>query len=142
MTVDMISNFSFDEDSVFEMCNKSNYAKLLGLKVIEVSSGKARVAMELDERLVNPTNFAHGGAILSLADHTCGTAALTLGMCIGGQFSVNFLSSPKNGETVFADANVIHNGRRTRVIDVEIKNQDDKMIAKGTAVAIVLDKID
>jgi len=139
MSVEVKSDISFDVHSVFELSSNSSYAKLLGLKVIEVSKGRARISMKLKEELLNPSKAPHGGAILSLADHTCGTAAMTLGLCIGGQFSVNFIASPKTGEDIVAEAWVIHNGRKTRIIEVEVKDQDDRLVAKGTAVGIVLE---
>ncbi len=135
----MKSTDSVDLDSIAEMSNNSNYAKLLGLKVIEVSEGKARISMKIKEEILNPSNSPHGGAILSLADHTCGTAAMTLGPCVGGQFSVNFLASPNVNEDLVAEAGVIHNGRRTRIIEVEVRNCNGKLVAKGTAVGIVLE---
>ncbi|MDY6855721.1 MAG: PaaI family thioesterase [Thermodesulfobacteriota bacterium] len=128
-----------DLDSIAEMSHNSSYARHLGLEVIEVSKGRARISMKIKEELLNPSNSPHGGAILSLADHTCGTAAMTLGPCVGGQFSVNFLSSPNLDQELVAEAGVIHNGRRTRIIEVEVRDPNAKLVAKGTAVGIVLE---
>lgn len=139
MSVETKSNISYDVHSISEMSNNSSYARLLGLKVIEVFKGSASISMKLKEELLNPSKAPHGGAILSLADHACGTAAMTLGPCVGGQFSVNFISSPKIGEDIVAKAWVVHNGRKTRIIEVEVKDQDDRLVAKGTAVGIVLE---
>ena len=139
MSIDTTEKVFYDVESIFELSNNSSYAKLLGLNVVEVEMGRAKISMKIKEELTNPTKAPHGGAILSLADHTCGTAAMTLGPCVGGQFSVNFTSSPKMGEEIVAEARVIHNGRRTRIIEVEVKSQDDKLVAKGTAVGIVLE---
>jgi len=138
MSAEMKNQNSLDIDSITQISGNSNYAKLLGFTVIDVQNGKARISMKITEKLTNPTNATHGGAILSLADHTCGTAAMTMGPCVGGQFSVNFMSSPPVGEEIIAEAEVIHNGRRTRIIDVKVISQNDKLVAKGTAVAIVL----
>ena len=139
MSVETKSNISYDIHSISEMSNNSSYARLLGLKVIEVFKGSARISMKLKDDLLNPSKAPHGGAILSLADHACGTAAMTLGPCVGGQFRVNFISSPKIGEDIVAKAWVVHNGRKTRIIEVEVKSQDDRLVAKGTAVGIVLE---
>lgn len=139
MSVETKSNVSYDVDSLFEMSKNSTYARFLGLKVVEVSKGRAKISMKLNEDMLNPSRSPHGGAILSLADHTCGTAAMTLGPCVGGQFSVNFIASPKIGEEIVAEASIIHNGRRTRIIEVEVRSQDDRLVAKGTAVGIVLE---
>ena len=139
MSIETEEKVLYDVDSIAEISNNSSYARLLGLQVLEVQMGRARISMQIKEELTNPTKATHGGSILSLADHTCGTAAMTMGPCVGGQFSVNFTSSPKVGEEIVAEAKVIHNGRRTRIIDVEVKNENNKLVAKGTAVGIVLE---
>ena len=132
------SETSINLDSIHTACADSGYAKHLGLKVIKVSEGTAKISMELKAELANPSGAPHGGAILSLADHTCGTAAMTLGPCVGGQFSVNFIASPNMGENIVAEAKVIHNGRRTRIIEVEVKEGEGRLVAEGTAVGVVL----
>ena len=137
MSVETKNNISPDIHSIPEMVDNCNYAKLLGLKVTKISKGRARVSMKIKKELLNPLNSPHGGAIISLADHACGTAALTLGQCVGSQFSVNIITAPKTGEEIVAEAWVINNGRRTRTIEVEVKDQDDRLVAKGLAVAIV-----
>ena len=129
----------YDPNLVYEMGTNASYAKLLGLNVVEVCKGSAKISMKLNEDMLNPSKAPHGGVILSLADHACGTAAMTLGPCVGGQFSVNFLASPKVGEELVAEASVIHSGRRTRIIEVQVKNRAERIIAKGTAVGIVLE---
>ena len=139
MSAETKDNSCFDATSLFEMSKNCSYARLLGLNVISVSEGKATISMKLNEDMLNPSRSPHGGAILSLADHTCGTAAMTLGPCVGGQFSVNFIAAPNVGEDVVAEARIIHNGRRTRIIEVEVKSQDGRLVAKGTAVGIVLE---
>ncbi|MFH2011089.1 MAG: PaaI family thioesterase [Pseudomonadota bacterium] len=130
---------SFDANSVFELSQNSSYAKLLGMKVLEVSEGRAKISMKLTEELLNPLNSPHGGAIFSLADHAGGTAALTLGPCVGTQTSANFIASPETGEVIVAEARVVHNGRKTRIVEVEVKDKDGRLLVKGTAVAIVLE---
>jgi len=132
------SETSFNLDSIRKASADSGYAKHLGLRIVEVSKGRAKISMELKEELANPSGAPHGGAILSLADHTCGTAAMTLGPCVGGQFSVNFIASPSMGEDIIAEAKVIHDGRRTRIIEVEVKEGEGRLVAKGTAVGVVI----
>ena len=139
MTVEIKNANQIDFNTIMEMSGNSTYAKLLGLQILEVTEGRARISMKLTEDLMNPSNSPHGGAILSLADHTCGTAAMTMGYCVGSQSSYNFISSAAIGEEIIAESWVIHNGRRTRILEVEVKREDGKIVAKGIVTATVLE---
>ncbi len=54
--------------------NRSEFARLLQMVVIETWNGGARVAMDVSGKR-NPLGNAHGGAIFALADHAFGIAA-------------------------------------------------------------------
>jgi acyl-CoA thioesterase len=54
--------------------NASDFARLLGMTILEARDGYARVAMECAGK-TNPHNVAHGSAVFSLADHAFGIAA-------------------------------------------------------------------
>ncbi len=57
--------------SVFDSCE---YARLLGMKIIDVWHGGARVIMDAEGKR-NPFGFVHGAALFSLADHAFSIAA-------------------------------------------------------------------
>lgn len=139
MTPELKKDNKIDFNTIKEMSGNSSYAKLLGLKIEEVTEGRAKISMKLTEELMNPSNSPHGGAILSLADHTCGTAAMTMGYCVGSQSSYNFISSANIGEELIAESWVIHNGRRTRILEVEVKREDGKIVAKGIVTATIIE---
>jgi acyl-CoA thioesterase len=52
----------------------SEYARLLGMHIIEARDGYARVGMDCAGK-TNPHGIAHGGAVFSLADHAFGIAS-------------------------------------------------------------------
>ncbi len=54
--------------------DESDFARLLGMKVVEAHDGFARVVMDCSGKMKSH-NVAHGGAIFSLADHAFGIAA-------------------------------------------------------------------
>jgi acyl-CoA thioesterase len=54
--------------------DQSEFARLLGMKVIEARDGFARVGMPSSGKK-NPNGVIHGGAIFSLADQAFGMAA-------------------------------------------------------------------
>ena len=52
----------------------SEFARLLGMHIIEARDGHARVEMDCTGKM-NPHGIAHGGAIFSVADHAFGIAS-------------------------------------------------------------------
>lgn len=54
--------------------NQSEFARLLGMEILEARPGYARVRMDTDGKR-NLRGFAHGGAIFALADQAFGIAA-------------------------------------------------------------------
>ena len=60
-----------DPVTVFE---ESDFARLLGMHIVEARDGFARVEMDCAGKL-NPHGAAHGGAVFSLADHAFGMAS-------------------------------------------------------------------
>ncbi|MDD1672416.1 MAG: PaaI family thioesterase, partial [Methanomicrobiales archaeon] len=59
------------DTTIFDSCE---YARLLGMKIIDVWKGGARVMMDADGKR-NPFGFVHGAALFSLADHAFAIAA-------------------------------------------------------------------
>jgi acyl-CoA thioesterase len=59
--------------------NGSEFARLLGMEIIEARDGYSRVTMECAGKM-NPSGVAHGGAIFSLADQAFGIAANCCGV--------------------------------------------------------------
>jgi acyl-CoA thioesterase len=54
--------------------NQSEFALLLGMRVVEACDGYARVIMDCGGKK-NKNNVAHGGAVFALADQAFGIAA-------------------------------------------------------------------
>jgi len=50
-------------------------AQLLGMEVLDVGPGHAKVRMQISERIFNAADMVHGGAIFSLADYAFALAA-------------------------------------------------------------------
>lgn len=66
-----------DETAIREQItrfNESEFARLLGMEILEASEGYSRVRMDSCGKM-NPGGVAHGGAIFALADQAFGIAA-------------------------------------------------------------------
>ena len=106
--------------------------KELGLQVVEVSAGYARMEMGIDERHVNPIGSVHGGAIYALADSAGGTAAMSRGSFVTTVTgSINYLNPAINVKKLIADTRELKAGKNILVYDVAIRDESGQVIAEA-----------
>lgn len=112
--------------------NSSEFARLLGMEVIEAREGYSRVTMDCAGKM-NPGGVAHGGAIFALADQAFGIAANCCGIHrVAVSVSIQYIA-PAKGDLVAVAERVADNGRcdTYRVIVTE----GERLIAEFTGVA-------
>ena len=113
--------------------NNQGYCQLLGIKVINLEKGMARLSLSFKENILNKHGVVHGGIITSLADSAAAVALLSItgaeGIVAGIELKINFLHPVKKGD-LLAEAKVIHKGSRTAVVEVDIRNKDEKLVGK------------
>jgi 1,4-dihydroxy-2-naphthoyl-CoA hydrolase len=112
-----------------------------------LTAGKGRAVAELDFKpsLTQLTGLFHAGAIIALADETATAASMWETNPTGElrperfpltiQLSVNLIRNTNRG-TLRAEAEIIHRGRTTLVVEVKIHDDQDKLV--GTLVATQL----
>jgi len=113
--------------------NNSPYYQLLGMEVIEIKKGESKVQMPFKQGLTHPYGIAHGGAIASLADSGVALALISLvdpkDRIATIEFKINFFAPISKG-ILEAHTKIIHKGSKTAVGDVEVKNEEGKLVAK------------
>ena len=112
--------------------NESEFARLLGMAVIEASEGYSKVTMECQGKM-NPGGVAHGGAIFALADQAFGIAANCCGIHrVAVSVSIQYIA-PAKGSLVAIARRVEDNGTTDtyRIIVYE----GERIIAEFTGVA-------
>ncbi|HWJ99803.1 MAG TPA: PaaI family thioesterase [Xanthobacteraceae bacterium] len=115
---------------------RSPFISFLGLVVLEADHDKGRVKMRMPmrpefERQANADQI-HGGIISALID-TAGDYALIMTAGVGIptiNFRTDYLSPAKAGDLI-AVAEVRKRGRSISVVDIEIRDASDKLIALG-----------
>ena len=125
------------------MKNHNHFWSLLGMEIVEMKKGWAKIRLPFAEKLANGVGVAHGGAIFSPADSAVGMALV--GMLKKDEtistleMKINYLKPFKNGEIVAA-ARIIHKGNQTAIGDVEVRDENDSLIAKGLATYAIVKK--
>ena len=113
----------------------SAFSELLGCRLQRLDNGVAEVTLTLAPQLRNRAGKLHGGAMFSLVDTAMGLACSSAHgfdqQSVTLECKINYLRAVSEGE-VLCVAKVLHNGRRTLVVDAEVL-QGDKLIAKAQA---------
>jgi len=105
----------------------------LNIEYLEVGDGFVKARMPVNERTKQPMGILHGGANLALAETIGGLgSALIVGLdkfdVRGSQMSANHVGTAHAG-WVFAEATIIHRGRNTHVWNIDITNEEGKMVS-------------
>tara|TARA_R110001592_G_scaffold363221_3_gene681764 strand:+ start:160496 stop:160915 length:420 start_codon:yes stop_codon:yes gene_type:complete len=117
----------------FNAKNKNTLMETLGIEFTLVEKGHMEATMPVDSRHHQPYGLMHGGASLALAE-TVGSSGSAMyvdikkNAVVGIQMSCNHLRGVKSG-TVTAVGKIIHAGRSTHLWDIEVFNEDKKLVS-------------
>lgn len=130
------------EPATPESINRIPLLQTLGIQLQEIGERHAVMWVTVDERHRNYFGGAHGGLLATLVDTAAffskpllpsGLACTTTGL------NVNYLRPAAVGDTLTARSELLHLGRRTASVRVEISNQDKALVAHGTVALLVVD---
>jgi uncharacterized protein (TIGR00369 family) len=136
-------NPRFKESLLNWMQTKNPFWSLLGMELVEIKRGWAKIRMPYSEKLANGTGVAHGGAIFSPADSAVGMALVGLlnrdENISTLEMKINYLK-PFSGGEIIAEARIVHKGAMTAIGDVDVKDGQGNLIAKGLATYAIFKK--
>jgi uncharacterized protein (TIGR00369 family) len=118
------------------------FTERLGIEVLEHSPDVVRSRLAWADSLCTLGGALHGGVLMSLADAN-GAVCAFLNLPEGGkgtttiESKTNFLRAVRDGHAV-ATSRALHAGRRVIVVETEIHDAEDKLIAKVTQTQVVL----
>lgn len=106
------------------------YSETLKISEVFAEKGKCRVKMDITESIIAPFGMVYGGAIFSLSESASALAVHSLNEpYVTMDATVNFLN-PGIGEFLYADAEVIHMGDTSCVVEVIVIDESDTIISK------------
>jgi len=122
------------EELLRKLAKGTPYFEYLGIEVIEISEGYAKLQLYFEDHLTHPFGYFHGGALASLADSTGVNAVLTLlredEKIATLEMKINYFV-PVKDTVVYAEGRVVHKGKRFAVADVDVKNVNGELTAKA-----------
>lgn len=113
---------------------ENNLMRLWQMEIAEVGEDYLVMTMPVTDKVTQIDGVLHGGATLALAETAGSVAAFLLHrkpneQIRGIELSANHLRSGKIGDTLFATAKCINAGRTLQLWEINITNQDNKLIS-------------
>lgn len=108
--------------------------RTLDLELDEAGPDRVVMGFTVDERHLQPWGIVHGGVYCSVVEGSASIGAAlwfgARGQVVGVSNHTNFLRAAREGRLV-ATATPIHRGRSQQLWLVEIRDVDDRLIARG-----------
>lgn len=127
-----------------EIC-RNTLVDNLGMEFTAVGDGWLEARMPIDHRTCRPDGALHGGANMALAE-TIGGALSSMSQPEGLQFNVfgievngNHVKQAK-GRYVTGRGEFIHRGRRTHVVNIEIRDEFGTLVTVNRVTNVVVEK--
>lgn len=109
----------------------------LGMKLVDLSPGHAKVTMKLRREHLTFNGFVFGGIVSSVADQAFACATNSMGRpSIATQFNLHFIAAAAPEDELTAEGRVLRKGKRVDICEITVTNQDGKLIARATGTAI------
>jgi uncharacterized protein (TIGR00369 family) len=123
----------------------SPFGRHLGVKVLEVGDGFARIKLPYRPELTNPAGKLHGGAIATAADTAMAVAVGSVLGELGGpgrhstvKLEIKYKASVTDGE-IIAEAKVTRRKPRVFLGEAVVKNGNGQVVAIAKATFMVRD---
>ncbi|HKR33797.1 MAG TPA: hydroxyphenylacetyl-CoA thioesterase PaaI [Steroidobacteraceae bacterium] len=118
------------EASAAAMYAQDRASQALGMQILDIRPGCARLAMSVREDMVNGHKICHGGLIFTLADSAFAFACNTYDLVtVASSGSIEFLLPARLGDELTAIAEERSRSKRTGVYDVAVRNQRGECVA-------------
>jgi acyl-CoA thioesterase len=112
------------------------YAKLFGIKVVELRQGYSLVEMKALKKYENIFSITHGGAVFSIIDVAFGSAANSYGtVAVALDVNINYVRPALTGDILRAEAKEVSRGSKIATYNVTVRNGLGKVVASSQAVA-------
>lgn len=115
---------------VAEFMRRDEFARGLGIELLEVRPGYARTGMTIEPRMVNAHGVPQGGAIFTLADFAFAVACNSHGQtALALSMDIHFLAAAPVGARLIAEAQEEHLTRRTGLYRMTVATEAGQPIA-------------
>jgi len=103
----------------------------LGMQILDVGPGTARLAMTITGHMVNGHGTCHGGFIFMLADSTFAFACNSHGLrAVAQHCAVTYVAPGRLGMRLTAEARERHRTDRSGIYDITVRDESGATVAE------------
>jgi uncharacterized protein (TIGR00369 family) len=117
--------------------------KFLGMEILEVEEGYAKVKVVVKKDWLNPSGIAHGGILITLMDEMMGLCAYTLNMPTPYStinLTADFFKSAAAEAILIAEGKIVKAGRQIINAESIVWNEDGKIVCKSGSNLLSINK--
>lgn len=112
-------------DDIFKALKNEPYANYLGIELIELKAGYAKVTLSPATHMLNTHGTVHGGIIFSLADYAFAAASNSYGTtAVGVTNTIHYMSAGLADQVLTAEATEIKKTRRLAWYRIDVWSND------------------
>ncbi len=115
------------------------FCRHCGIQLTHVAPGEAEAELQITTSVLNGRDVVQGGAIMTLADFAFAGAANAMGhSTVSTGLNINFIR-PGSGKKLIAKAKKIHHGRSTCLYQVDVLNDEGKLVSSVSVSGFIVD---
>ena len=117
------------------MLDHDKFSEWLGLEVIGLNDGYAKLQATIRPEMMNGVGSVHGGVTFAMADSAFAFACNSYNnISVALDVHISFTKAGRVGDILTIEAKEVHSSKRTGVYDIKVTNQDNDLVAlfKGT----------
>jgi acyl-CoA thioesterase len=121
------------------MWSTDRASQALGMQILAVRPGWARICMTIRPDMTNGHGICHGGYMFLLADSSFAFACNSRNQkTVAAGAEIHFVASAREGDVLTAEAQEQHLGGRSGIYDVRVTDQTGRTVAlfRGKSAAI------
>ncbi len=131
---------------IINQVTKNTLVGNLGIEISAISEGFVEGFLLLSAKNSRPGGILHGGANLALAETLAGLGSMLLVNLnefevLGSQVSGNHTGVLTHGKAI-AEAKIIHRGNKTHVWNVDVRNEEGKLLSTIRVTNMIVKKND
>lgn len=119
-----------DLETIKQQFERDTFAKFVGVKILEMDRGFARVGVTVNEQMLNAAGVTHGAAIFTAADFALAVASNSYGeVALATNVTINFMKATRVGSVLEATAREENRTRKTGLYRIEVIDSEGQKIA-------------
>jgi len=109
---------------------RDHASRALGMRLVSVAPGRARLLMRVRGDMVNGHGLCHGGIVFALADSAFAFACNSHNdSTVAAAASIDYLAAAREGDELTAEASELWRTRRNGLYEIIVSNQCGERIA-------------